>query len=142
MFFLVPNQLFWIDLHTTNLPFAHWLPSRLCKPYTKLFGMTPPTYIPMRYRNILRITRDLDNAEIVSKIDIYSSFRGFVKCRIRRGRWRDWAIVLYMTLLYPLYWPVGAQGAQALLPNLNVLNSQARQVYFAAFRVTNTAIII
>jgi len=118
MFFLVPNQLFWIDLHTTNLPFAHWLPSRLCKPYTKLFGMTPPTYIPMRYRHILRITRELNNAEIISKIDIYGSFKEFVKWRIKRRRRKDGAIVLYMILLYPL---IGLVGAQALLPNLNVL---------------------
>lgn len=117
IFIQTPNQPFPIDIHDSKLPFAHWLPDYVSKPYAKMFGKTPPHNAFMRYKNILEIVEHLPNAEIISKVDIGRNFRDFLKFRVSRGRYKDWFIVLYATLLYPVL----GKNIQRAFPNLNIL---------------------
>jgi len=117
IFIQTPNQLFPIDIHDSKLPFAHWLPRYVSKPYANMFGKTPPHNTFMCFRDIFKIVEHLPGAKIISRVDMGRSFGDFLKFRISSGRYRDWFIVLYAILHYP----VMGRNIQRIFPNINML---------------------
>ena len=93
-----PNRLFPIVAHDTRLPFAHWLPPRWRRPYTRAFRRSEEDEENL-FLTPFQIMRGLRSFRLVSKFLGFPSFAEFVR-------------------FYPHYLPYMGSGGERDLPRV------------------------
>jgi 2-polyprenyl-3-methyl-5-hydroxy-6-metoxy-1,4-benzoquinol methylase len=124
LFIQTPNRWFPVDVHDTQLPLAHWLPSRLGFAYARAFGRVPPQVWQMSWRDISRDLKiDFRGKNILNRCDMYHDLADFRAGHVAYTIDQTLRSKLYFAAVGPLYHlsrMINVPYA-AMAPNLNLI---------------------
>lgn len=126
LFIQAPNKFSPIDIHTSLLPFVHWLPRSFTQ-WLKVLGIAPPHEDLPTYKEIIEGVNRHQRFDVLNRCDVWEDLQDF------RSRWVNYSSLFGLSAhMYFRLIPIGYIGSRILRTELNkwlpVLNLFLRKV--------------
>lgn len=126
LFVQAPNRLSPIDVHSSRLPFLHWLPRKLSGT-VRHFGIQPPEEDPPSYEDILRFARGTSDIAVLNRCDVWEDAEDYRDNWVNYSNSLPSAAELYFRLL-PIAYGISRLFRAELNKWLPMLNLFIRKV--------------